>query len=192
MKVPLEMTFRGVEETDEIKDLIAKKVTKLEEICDYIIRCRVAVEVPHHHQRSGNPYRVVVEIKVPHRHDIIVRRESGQGDMHEPLPSVVRRAFEAARRELQELVDRQHGLIKSHLEEPPMAFVASLFPEDGYGFLETPDGREIYFHRNSVLNEDFQRLEVGARVRFVEEAGENGPQASTVQLLKRTQPSAPE
>lgn len=191
MKVPLEMTFRGLEETDDIKQLIAKKVAKLEDICDYVIRCRVAVEVPHHHQRSGNPYRVVVEIKVPHRHDIIVRRESGQGDMHEPLPSVLRRAFEAARRELQELVDRQHGLTKTRLEEPPPALVSSLFLEDGYGFLETPDGREIYFHRNSVLNDDFHRLEVGARVRFVEEVGEDGPQASTVQVIKKPPPPAP-
>lgn len=189
MKVPLEMTFRGLEETDEIKKLIEKKVSKLEEICDYIIRCRVAVEVPHQHQRSGNPYRVVVEIKVPHRHDIVVRRESGQGDMHEPLPSVLRRAFEAARRELQELVDRQHGLTKTRMEESPPALVSSLFLEDGYGFLETADGREIYFHRNSVLNDDFHKLKVGARVRFVEEVGENGPQASTVQVIKKPPPA---
>jgi cold shock CspA family protein len=45
------------------------------------------------------------------------------------------------------------------------------------------DGREIYFHRNSVLDGGFARLAAGARVTFAEEAGEKGPQASTVKLL---------
>lgn len=50
-----------------------------------------------------------------------------------------------------------------------------------YGFSETADGRQIYFHRNSVLDWDFNRLTVGSEVRFTEEIGEKGPQASTVE-----------
>ena len=56
-------------------------------------------------------------------------------------------------------------------------------PEEGYGFLKTGDGREIYFHRNSVLDDAFARLKPGARVAFSEEMGDKGPQASTVKLL---------
>ena len=51
------------------------------------------------------------------------------------------------------------------------------------GFIETPDGREIYFHRNSVLDGDFDRLTVGSEVRFVEEPGEKGAQATTVRMI---------
>jgi len=58
-----------------------------------------------------------------------------------------------------------------------------LFPKQDYGFLETPDGREIYFHRNSVLHPGFDRLEIGTEVRFVEELGQEGPQASTVAIV---------
>jgi cold shock CspA family protein len=50
----------------------------------------------------------------------------------------------------------------------------------GYGFIETADGREIYFHRNSILNDDFGRLRIGAAVRFAEESGDRDPQASSV------------
>jgi outer membrane receptor protein involved in Fe transport len=50
----------------------------------------------------------------------------------------------------------------------------------GFGFLETDDGREIYFHRHSVANGGFDRLHIGTTVRFVEEQGEKGPPASTV------------
>jgi cold shock CspA family protein len=52
-----------------------------------------------------------------------------------------------------------------------------------FGFIETSDGREIYFHRNSVLNGGFHKLKLGTLVAFAEEMGEKGPQASTVRLL---------
>jgi len=52
--------------------------------------------------------------------------------------------------------------------------------EADYGRIETPDNRVIYFHRNSVLNDGFDKLDIGSEVRFVEEMGERGPQASTV------------
>jgi cold shock CspA family protein len=55
-----------------------------------------------------------------------------------------------------------------------------LFREEGYGFLTSEDGHEIYFDRRSVLNDAFDRLQEGAEVRYAEEAGERGPQASTV------------
>jgi cold shock CspA family protein len=53
---------------------------------------------------------------------------------------------------------------------------------EDYGVIMTPDNREIYFHRNSVLNEEFDKLEEGTEVRFHEESGEQGPQASTVKV----------
>jgi cold shock CspA family protein len=60
--------------------------------------------------------------------------------------------------------------------------VASLFPEAGYGFIVSADGRDVYFHRNSVRNERFEDMEVGMEVVFVEEQGLRGPQASSVKL----------
>ncbi len=56
-------------------------------------------------------------------------------------------------------------------------------PLGEFGFIEASDGREIYFHRNSVLNGGFADLSVGARVTFAEEMGDKGPQASTVKLM---------
>ncbi|NLP01042.1 MAG: HPF/RaiA family ribosome-associated protein, partial [Fibrobacter sp.] len=34
MQVPLEITFRDVEKTDEMEELIRKKAAKLDRICD--------------------------------------------------------------------------------------------------------------------------------------------------------------
>jgi hypothetical protein len=51
----------------------------------------------------------------------------------------------------------------------------------------------IYFHRNSVLEGDFDRLEVGTGVNFFEhdDEGEHGPQASTVRIVDKPGVRAP-
>ena len=84
---------------------------------------------------------------------------------------------------VQDFVRRQRGDTKPH-ERARHGHVAKLFAYEGYGFLGTPEGDELYFHRNSVLDGAFDRLKIGDRVRFVEEAaGEAGPHASTVALV---------
>jgi cold shock CspA family protein len=71
--------------------------------------------------------------------------------------------------------------VKTH-EAPLHGKVLRLFPYEGYGFIDMSDGREVYFHRNSVVEGSFDELEEGAEVRVVvaEKEGEQGPQASTV------------
>jgi cold shock CspA family protein len=115
----------------------------------------------------------------------VVSRDPSGGDLHEELTSVIRDAFEAARRQLQKVAEKQRGRVKTHPEQELMGLVVRLFREQGYGFLRALDGREIYFHRNAVLNDDFDRLEVGTGVRFDEGLGEAGPQASTVQIVDK-------
>ena len=44
--------------------------------------------------------------------------------------------------------------------------------------LQRQKGRELYFHRNRVLEPGFDQLKVGTEVRFDEEMGEQGPQAT--------------
>jgi cold shock CspA family protein len=101
---------------------------------------------------------------------------------HQDLQLTIRDAFRAAGRRLQDYARRQRGDVKVH-EAPSIGRVTRLEPADGFGFLTTPDGREIYFHQASVLSPGFRRLKVGSEVTFVEEQGEKGPQASTVRII---------
>ncbi len=184
MQVPLEIAFKGIVNTSEIENLIRSKVTRLERVCSYITSCRVVVEKRQEHQRVGNPYRVRIDMTVPPGHELVVRREPTEGDMHDPLEVVLREAFNTAVRRLQKLVEMQQGEVKTHLEQQPMAIVHKLFPKEGYGFLRTVDTQEeIYFHRNSVLHNDFEHLKIGMAVRYVAEAGDKGLQATTVQVV---------
>jgi len=76
------------------------------------------------------------------------------------------------------------GEVKAH-EVQPIGTVKSLDTFGEFGFLQAADGHEVYFHRNSVLGDAFDHLAIGARVTFVEEIGEKGPQASTVKILEK-------
>ncbi|OHB66064.1 MAG: DNA-binding protein [Planctomycetes bacterium RBG_13_60_9] len=194
MKVPLEIAFKGIKHTDEIDTLIREEADKIQRVCSYMISCRVAIEKRQEHQEVGNPYRVRIDMTVPPGHELVVKREPSKGDMHDPLEMVIKHAFNAAARRLRKLVEQQRGAVKSHPDQQVTAVVHRLFPEQQYGFLRTVDTQEeIYFHKNSVLHHDFDRLAVGMGVRYTAEQGEKGLQATSVQLVDvpRTPVEAP-
>lgn len=185
MRVPLELSFRDIPKTERIEDLIRERARKLETFHDQIISCRVAVEGPQEHQSTGSPFRVRISLRIPPGHELAVDREPGQDHLHDDLPTVVHRAFDALERRVKKLKEKQQGETKRHPEQEVGGLVQRLFPEEGYGFIRDLDGRDIYFHRNSVLGDEFDRLETGTGVRYVEEPGEEGPQASTVQIVNK-------
>jgi cold shock CspA family protein len=114
----------------------------------------------------------------------MVDRNPPADHAHEDAFVAVRDAFAAARRQLQDRHRKDQGVVKTH-EPQPEGRVVRIFPDEGYGFIESADGREIYFHRNAVLNGGFDHLKSGAEVRFAESEGEKGPQASTVHIASR-------
>jgi cold shock CspA family protein/ribosome-associated translation inhibitor RaiA len=181
MNVPVEITYRNIEKTDFLDDLIHRQAAKLEQTCGHISSCRVALERPQVHQRTGNIHRLRIDVTVPPGHELVSTQEPGDNDMHDNVETVILRGFKAVRRQLTQLVDRQRGQVKAH--EEARALVIRLFAD--YGFLKTPEGREIYFHRHAVLHGDFERLAIGTAVRFDEEPGLDGPQASTVQIIDK-------
>jgi cold shock CspA family protein len=185
MKIPLELTFRDVLKTETIENLIRKKVEKLHKICDSMTSCTIAVEQPQKEMKQGSPYRVRIQCNVPPGYNIIAKREPGQGDMHDDISAVIRDTFQTAERELKKLQQQQRDEIKTHPMQETQAMVNKLFRGQGYGFLRTIDNREIYFHKNSVLHGDFERLEIGTGVRFIESLGDKGPQATTVQIVDK-------
>ncbi len=178
----MEISYRDVPKTEEMDELIRTKAEKLRKICEDIVSCRVAVERRQQRQKLGNPHRVRIEVTLPPNKDLVVSRDPGEAEPHEPLSTMVRDAFRAMERQVKDTKSIRRGEVKTHDE--PVALVARLFPSEGYGFLITNDGREIYFHRNSVAQgETFDDLAIGTEVRFTETVGDEGPQASTVKIL---------
>ena len=190
MQVPLEVSYRNVEKTDALEALVQEKVDKLEEVCDHISSCRIAIEKAHDHPSSGSPYRVRIDLTVPPRHELAVTKSPDEGTQYEPLEAVIRDAFEAARRQLAELNERQHQKVKSHPTQEMTGIVTKLSADEGYGFIKSLEGQEIYFNRNSVLSNDFDRLEIGTGVQFFAQEGDEGLRASTVGIVNKPGASA--
>ncbi len=183
MQIPLEISYRDVNKTDKLENLIREKTDKLEKICDHITSCHIAIEKPQKFLNYGSPYRIRIDIRIPPGHEVVVKREPGEGSMDDSLFSVVRDAFEAAKRKTQELCKIQRNKTKAHPAQETVAIVSEVHHENGYGFIKTLNGRDIYFHKNSVLHNEFDKLKTGTGVRFFEEQGAKGPQASTVQII---------
>jgi cold shock CspA family protein len=180
MQRPVQITFRGIPHSDALEAYVRAHVTKLETFAARITGCRVAIESPHQHAHSGRHYRVCVDLTVPGE-EIAITRSPDETISNEDAHSAVDRAFDEAGRRLQDYVRRQRGDVKPH-EHHRHGRVKKLFTYEGYGFVETPEGEEVYFHRNAVLNGAFGRMKIGHDVTFVEEMGEKGPQASTIVL----------
>jgi len=185
MQVPLKIAFEGgLAPSEALRARIEQEVVKLEQFSDRITACRVAVIGRSGRKRHGDLYGVRLQITLPGKRDIMIDRNPDAAHAHEDPYVAVRDAFNAARRRLQDRHRRGQGVVKTR-EGLPHGRVVRIFPEKGYGFIESEDGREIYFHEHAVLNGGFARLEAGAPVRFFEEEGEKGPQASTVHLVGR-------
>lgn len=181
MQLPLQITFRDMPRSDAVEAKIRERAEKLDKFYDSIMSCRVVVEAPHGHHHQGKHYHIRIDLTVP-QGELVVSKDKHDNRTHEDVYVAIRDAFDAAQRQLKEYVRKQRREVKVH-ETPPHGRVVGLYPEMDYGLIHTGDGREVYFHRNSVLNGGFNHLQAGAEVRFAEEMGEQGPQASTVHTL---------
>lgn len=182
MQLPLQITFRDMEPSAAVEKAIREKVEKLDRFYDHIMSCHVVVEAPHSHHNKGNLYQVRIDMKVPDGELMVNHGHHHRDHSHEDVYVAIRDSFDAMKRQLEDYARKRRGDVKKH-ETPAHGRVLGLVPEEDYGKIETPDERVIYFHRNSVLDNAFNKLEVGSEVRFVEEMGERGPQASVVTLV---------
>lgn len=184
MHIEPQITFHDVERSEWVENYIAERMQKLDRFAEGITRCHVTLTREQGSHKKGNRYSVMVEVRVPPQHDLAVKKQKEIREMGTQLPAVINLAFGAIERQLKKMAALRRNEDKTQ-DGQPHGMVAKLFDE-GYGFIRAvDDDREIYFHRNSVLHGDFERLSVGTEVRFSAEDGEQGPQASTVQVVSK-------
>jgi cold shock CspA family protein/ribosome-associated translation inhibitor RaiA len=180
MQTPVEVDFQGMQPVEAVRETITRHVAGLESRSGRITAARVVVKGPGGHHRTGGLFEINIHLALPDGREVNVTHTPQADERHSDIDFAINDAFKRARRQLQDQVRHLQNQIKTHAE-PSIGTVTSL--KDDFGFLEASDGHEVYFHRNSVLNDGFAQLKIGTRVTFAEEMGEKGPQASTVKLL---------
>ena len=182
MVIVPQIVFDGLDPSNHIQARIEQEVDKLQRFSPHIMSCRVIVRRPQKRHSHGDLYDVAIHLTLSGGREVVSSRNPKNDHSHEDVYVSIRDAFAAARRQLQDNVRRIRGVTKHH-SPLPEALVGTLIALEEYGFLETVDGREIYFHKNSVVDDGFFNLKVGDRVYYSEAQGDKGPQATMVKLV---------
>jgi cold shock CspA family protein len=125
---------------------------------------------------------------IPGSKDLVVSHEPEHLQQRYQRPDLhraINEAFRIAERQLLDLKEQRARRTKEPHHDAANQFlgqVVELHPEQDFGFLLTKEGGLLYFHRNSLLIGDFDALEQGAELYYVEEMGDTGPTAIKVRV----------
>lgn len=182
METAPQVVFKDIPPSKAIERAILEKIEHLEKFFDRITSCRVVIKSSHRRHEKGNLFHIQVDLRVP-GNELVVKRDPSANHAHEDVYVAIRDAFNAMERQLKSYIRRRRRKVKRH-EGLPRGRISELLSGEGYGFITTLEGRRIYFHKNSLRNGQFEQLQIGSVVEFVEEMGKKGPQAGTVHLVK--------
>lgn len=187
----LQIAFRNIDPSPAIEARVRTAARKLARFHSRITSTRVVISAPEKHHHRKRLYIVRINLAVPGG-TIWVNRGGQLNLAHTDVNVAVRDAFIAAARRLEDFVRRHDSRVKHH-ETAPHGVVSLLNRDEGYGFIAGATGDEVYFHRTSVINDAFNRLRAGAKVRYTlgTKARGSSPQASTVHRVGKNSPIGP-
>ena len=192
MQAPIEIAFHNIEKADWAEDAIRDHVARLEQMFDRLTTCRVRVDQRANNSNNTIPPVVRIELSVPGHRDIVVAHEPDrlQRKFQAPdLHNAINEAFRIAERRLGQFKDQLRDRSAAGRHEAAngmLGQIVEITPAQDFGFLLTASGGLLYFHRNSVLVGDFDRLEVGDQLHYVEDMGDTGPIASKVRVKQQS------
>jgi ribosome-associated translation inhibitor RaiA/cold shock CspA family protein len=188
MQVPLEIAFHNTESSEWAESEFRSRVAELEEIYGRLISCRVRVDQRAENRAGTIPPVVRIELGIHGHKDLVVSHEPEhllRKYQHPDLRNAIHEAFRIAQRRLRDLKEQRESRTKEprhDSENQSLGHVVELTPDADHGFLLTKEGGLLYFHRNAVLIGDFDRLDRGDEVYYVEDLGDTGPIAAKVRV----------
>src|SRR5205823_14969878 len=114
MQLPVKITYRGLDKSDKIDNLVMSYAARLDKFCDHINRCDVAIEQPNHTHHKGNPHRCRIDRTVIPRHELVSDEKQMDNGSHVPLNKVIHDAIKTMERQLRHLGEKQrreYGLV---------------------------------------------------------------------------------
>ena len=184
----VEIAFHHVENSAPVEAEIRARIGDLERIYDRLTACRVRVDQRASNSNGTIPPVVRIELGIPGTKDLVVSHEPEhlQRKFQRPdLQNAINEAFRKAERQLSDLKTSRDGRTKEQHHDTPNQLpgqVAEINADDDFGFLLTASGGLLYFHRNSMLSGDFDALNRGDSVYYIENVGDTGPIATKVRM----------
>ena len=171
MQQPVQITFKDLNHSEQLSELIHEKTDKLQQFFENIISCHIVVEQTQKHKHQGKLHNVRINLSVPGKELIATNNE------HENVHIAIRDAFDNLRRQLEDHARKVHGEVKPH-PEILHGKVVRLFED--FGFIEGINGTEYYFNAANLTHPKFNKLSIGNNVQFIEAVGDDGLQAHRV------------
>jgi ribosomal subunit interface protein len=168
MQISIEAQHADVQ--PELREMITQRLEELNRRHDDIIHARVALDKDTHHRQGADAVRIILALAG----EMLTAKKIATS-----LYDAANAALDTIERELREFRDQRRGIVK----EPGPRIrgrILRVFRSRGYGFVETETAQEVYCHANSVHGIAFEALEAGMAVDLEREAGEKGPQASSI------------
>ena len=166
----LQIEGRHTDVEPDVQEWITERLEELNASHDDILHARVTLVQHERHQQGSQEARAFLTLSGK---TLTVTRTADT--MDEALYQMV----DVLSRELHDFRSIRQQTVKTPGPRP-RGRIARLFPDRGYGFIETESHRDVYFHANSVHEVAFDQLEVGMSVELDIESGHSGPQATRV------------
>jgi len=170
----LQIHWRNCDElSEEQRRNAEQRLQKLAADHTDLIDVRISGKTTGHHRRGGQEIRIVCMAR---------GKELVAARTREDMGKAFNEALDAFEREVWRMREkRQDKRVERPALPPVLGVIDRVFVDDGYGFILTDDGEQVYFHRNAVGGGlSFESLEEGQRVGLNVESGAEGPQANVV------------
>jgi cold shock CspA family protein/ribosome-associated translation inhibitor RaiA len=158
---------------EEERRLAEERIRELARDRTDLIDVRISAKPTGHHVHGGHEVRITCEARGK---EIVAARTRADTSvaLNETLDVFEREIWRLRHRRRQEREERP---------APPaeLGVIDRVLADEGYGFILTDGGEQVYFHRNAVHGGlAFEQLEEGQRVGLNVEGGIDGPQATVV------------
>jgi ribosomal subunit interface protein len=170
----VEIHWRNLEEIEEAqREAVEGRLQALAEGHTDLIDVRIAARSTGHHRHGDREVRIACQARGSEIVAARVRPDAGRA---------LDEAVDAFEREVHRLRDKRRDHRHERLAGPPfLGIVDRVLRDEGYGFILTDGGEQVYFHRNAVKDGlSFEDLDEGDRVALNIEQGNEGLQATVV------------
>lgn len=181
MQIEPIISYQNLDHSPVVEDLVREHIEALEKRYDWIIGCKVTLYAGQKKKRHGRVLGVKLNLRLPGP-DLSISREVAQGSAQDDLMLAVNRAFNAAGKATKKRKEMMGGIEVKHHPAVLHGEIVELEPELGHGWVRGDDGQLVYFQRDSLTANNWERLKTGTRLRFREMQGDKGPYATAVTL----------